>query len=108
MDERDNHSENDQDLHPNGYTEATNVEDFPIRNRKVIIHIRRRRWLDNNGKNVLFDTCPLSAKGTRLSPGLASFLKDNNGLMSGYRSLIGPDLLRRWRQYRTQLQESSE
>lgn len=38
----------------------------------------------------------------------ADFLKGNNGLLSGYRSLIGPDLLRRWRQSRAQLQESSE
>ncbi len=108
LDERDNRSADDNDLHPNGFTESSQVEDFSIRDRKVLLHIRRRRWLDKDGKSVLFDTCPLCAKGTRLSPGLASFLKGNNGLLSGYRSLIGPDLLRRWRQSRAQLQESSE
>ena len=108
LDERDNRSADDNDLHPNGFTESSQVEDFPIRDRKVLLHIRRRRWLDKDGKSVLFDTCPLCAKGTHLSPGLASFLKGNNGLLSGYRSLIGPDLLRRWRQSRAQLQESSE
>lgn len=108
LDERDNRSADDNDLHPNGFTESSQVEDFSIRDRKVLLHIRRRRWLDKDGKSVLSDTCPLCAKGTRLSTGLASFLKGNNGLLSGYRSLIGPDLLRRWRQSGAQLQESSE
>lgn len=56
LDERNNRSADDNDLHPNGFTESSQVEDFPIRDRK----------------------------------------------------LIGPDLLRRWRQSRAQLQESSE
>lgn len=98
LDERDNRSAEDQDLRPNGFIEASNVEDFPLRNRKVLLHICRRRWLDSNGKSILFDTCPLCANGTRLSPGLASFLKGNHGLLPSYRSLIRPDLLRRWRQ----------
>ena len=56
LDERDNRPADDNDLHPNGFTESSQVEDFPIRDRK----------------------------------------------------LIGPDLLRRWRQSGAQLQESSE
>ena len=98
LDELDNRSPKDRDLRPNGFTEATKVEDFPIRDRKVLLHIRRRRWLDFDGKNVLFNIYPLYAEGTRYSPGLAAFLKGNAGLESGYRSLIGEDLLRKWRQ----------
>lgn len=29
-----------------GFMEAANVTDFPIRDHKVILKIRRRRWLD--------------------------------------------------------------
>ena len=38
LDELDNRSSKDQDLRPNGFTEATKVEDFPIRDRKVLLH----------------------------------------------------------------------
>lgn len=44
LDERDNRSADDNDLQPNGFTESSQVEDFPIRDRKVLLHIRRRRW----------------------------------------------------------------
>lgn len=98
LDELDNRTSEEQDLRANGFTEPTNVEDFPIRDRKVLLHIRRRRWLDKDGKNVLLSTYPLYAEGTRYSPGLAAFLKGDDGLYAGYRSLIGENLLRQWRQ----------
>ena len=66
-------------LRPNGFTEETKVSDFPIRDRKVLLHIRRRRWLDSEGKNVIISTYPLVEQGTRYSPEFAAFLKEAAG-----------------------------
>ena len=46
LDERDNRSEDQMGLKPNGFTEATVIKDYPIRNRKVLLHVRRRRYLE--------------------------------------------------------------
>ena len=46
LDERDNRSEDQMELKPNGFTEATVIKDYPIRNRKVLLHVRRRRYLE--------------------------------------------------------------
>ena len=45
LDERDNRSEDQMGLKPNGFTEPTVIKDYPIRNRKVLLHVRRRRYL---------------------------------------------------------------
>ena len=45
------------DLHfePKGFMEAVEVTDFPIRDHKVILVLRRRRWIDiRTGKVSLF------------------------------------------------------
>lgn len=79
LDERDNRSVSDVLLTPNGFTEPTVVEDFPVRDRKFVLHIRRRRWKDEQGRNIILGTYPLAAEGTRISPEFAAFLKETNG-----------------------------
>lgn len=54
-------------LRPNGYTEATTVNDYPVRNRKLMLHVRRRRYSDRTGKNVLLNNYKASEDGTRLT-----------------------------------------
>lgn len=76
LDETDNRTSDMADLRPNGFTEETKVSDFPIRDRKVLLHIRRRRWLDSEGKNVIISTYPLVEQGTRYSPEFAAFFKE--------------------------------
>lgn len=77
LDERDNRTEGQmRKFKPNGFTEPTQVQDFPIRDRKTVLHIRRRRYLDNDGKSVLINNFDLSAKGTRYSHEFADFLKE--------------------------------
>ena len=76
LDEGDNRPSEIQGLSPNGFTEPTVVSDFPIRDRKVKLHIRRRRWLDEEGRNVLLCNYPLAAEGTRISEEFAAFLKE--------------------------------
>ena len=41
LDERDNRKEDQQDLRPNGFTEETVISDFPVRDRRVELRIRR-------------------------------------------------------------------
>ena len=61
LDERDNRTEDMQDLKPNGFTEPTILTDFPVRERRVELHIRRRRWFTPEGKNVILNVYPLVA-----------------------------------------------
>lgn len=78
LDEKDNRTEQLKSLRPNGFTEETVIDDFPVRNRKFILHVRRRRWLDADGHNVVLNVYQLTAEGTRLSEEFASFLKRNS------------------------------
>ena len=43
LDERDLRGEDWHDLKSNIFTESRQVSDFPIRDRKVVLHVRRRR-----------------------------------------------------------------
>ena len=44
LDERDLRDEVWHDPKPNGFTEAREFNDFPVREYKVVQHVRRRRW----------------------------------------------------------------
>ncbi|MEG1660795.1 MAG: hypothetical protein RR304_09575, partial [Bacteroides sp.] len=67
LDERDNRTSEYLGLIPNGFTEATVIHDYPVRNRKLVLHVRRRRYLDADKRNIILCNFPLSAEGTRLS-----------------------------------------
>ena len=71
------------DLHfeSNGFMDAVEVTDFPIRDHKVILVLRRRRWVDiRTGKSF---SLPLQidiiACGTRYSKEFGAFLKETYG-----------------------------
>ena len=83
LDERDNRTEDQQDLRPNGFTEPTTMSDFPVRDRRVELHIRRRRWLTPDGNSVILNIYPLVAEGTRYSVAFAEFLKKKLGYDPG-------------------------
>jgi len=67
-------------LSANGFYEESTIKDFPLRDRKVILHIRRRRWVDDVGKSYSRDW-DLVAEGTRYSREFASFLKEAFGYL---------------------------
>lgn len=67
-------------LSANGFYEESTIKDFPLRDRKVVLHIRRRRWLDTSGKSYS-RRWELVAEGTRYSKEFASFLKDAFGYL---------------------------
>jgi len=66
-----------------GFTEAIEVTDFPIRDHKVILVLRRRRWLDTRcGKSFILPL-KITADGTRYSKEFAAFLKETYGEIPG-------------------------
>jgi len=69
------------ELSPNGFYPASLVSDFPLRDRKVVLHVRRRRWVDPQGKSYS-STFNITAQGTRYSKEFASFLKEVFGYPS--------------------------
>lgn len=89
LDERDLRDVTWHDLQPNGFTEARLFNDFPQREHKVLLHVRRRRWLDHDRRNVILESLPLVAEGTCYSVEFADFLKKmvghlpSNGPMRG-------------------------
>ena len=78
LDENNLTPDNREDLRPNGFTLAKTFHDFPIRGQKVLLHGRRRRWLDIENHNVMseFD---FIQESTRCSRELADFLKEAFG-----------------------------
>ena len=64
-----------------GFMEAVNVTDFPIRDHKVILVIRRRRWTDlRTGKSFSLPiSLDIACKGTRYSKEFGAFLKETYG-----------------------------
>lgn len=79
LDERDNREGEQLGLKPNGFTEATVIKDYPIRNRKVLLHVRRRRYLDADGRNIILNQYPLTSDGTKVSVEFGLFFKDDHG-----------------------------
>jgi hypothetical protein len=67
-------------LLPNGFYEESMLKDFPLRDKKVVLHIRRRRWIDVEGKSYS-RRWDLVAEGTRYSKEFASFLKEAFGYL---------------------------
>jgi len=67
-------------LFPNGFYEESTLKDFPLRDKKVVLHIRRRRWVDAQG-NSYSRRWDLAAEGTRYSKEFAFFLKEAFGYL---------------------------
>ena len=70
-----------EDVHfeSKGFTSPANITDFPIRDHKVVLVIRRRRWVDlRSGKSFVLPL-KLTAEGTRYSKSFAAFLKETYG-----------------------------
>ena len=74
LDEKDITPEGHTDLIPNGFYEESCMNDFPIREYRTVLHVRRRRWKDADGKSVSKDW-QMVAKGTRYSKEFATFFK---------------------------------
>lgn len=64
-----------------GFMETVSVTDFPIRDHKVLLKIRRRRWTDTRtGKSCSIPiNLDVVCKGTRYSKEFGAFLKETYG-----------------------------
>ena len=78
LEERDEYR-TPQDGHtyrPNGFYEASKVRDFPLRDKRVTLLIKRRRWVDETTGKSVGNSYDLTADGTRHSVEFAAFLKE--------------------------------
>lgn len=78
-------------LSPNGFYAESCINDFPIRDHRTVLHVRRRRWKDGDG-NSYSKNWELTAQGTRHSKEFAAFLKELLGYIPDY-SKITPETL---------------
>ena len=62
-----------------GFIAPVTITDFPIRDHKVLLILRRRRWLDiRTGKSFILPL-NIAAEGTRYSKEFAAFFKETYG-----------------------------
>lgn len=69
----------DRKLHSKGFYPQTRIQDFPIREHKVMLSIKRRRWEDPDTGEIVSRNWDLVMKGTRLTKEFAAFLKGTLG-----------------------------
>ena len=62
-----------------GFMEAVSVTDFPIRDHKVVLKLRRRRWKNKQTGESFVEQFSVNEKGTRYSKEFAAFLKETYG-----------------------------
>jgi hypothetical protein len=64
------------DYESKGFTKAVEIADFPIRDRAVFLHVRRRKWIDRQTGKVVSRTWDLTAHGTKYTKEFGAFLKE--------------------------------
>lgn len=67
----------------NGFYESSRINDFPIRDKKVTLVVKRRRWIDKSTGKSVGNKYTLTAEGTRHSKEFAAFLKGIFGQLPG-------------------------
>ena len=72
-----------------GFMDSVEVTDFPIRDHKVVLHVRRRRWLTAAGRNIILDRYSLLADNTSYSKEFADVLKKIFGYLPDNGPLAG-------------------
>ncbi len=68
-----------QTLHSKGFLPATRVQDFPIRDNKVVLDIKRRCWEVPSTGETVARNWDLVMQGARLTKEFALFLKEALG-----------------------------
>jgi hypothetical protein len=59
-----------------GFFDEVTIQDFPIRGHQVFLHVKRRRWLNEDSGKVVYRNWEVIAKGTRITNDFAAFLKE--------------------------------
>lgn len=58
-----------------GFYPSTDINDFPIRDKRLLLRLRRRRWQDKTTGLPFVRDLSLVASGTHLTHDFAAFLK---------------------------------
>ena len=64
-----------EELASKGFHSSIEIQDFPLRRRKVFLHVRRRKWQIKTTGKIISRDWDLVAKGTHLTQDFAIFLK---------------------------------
>ena len=84
LDERMNRAYQEREEYESlGFMEAVSVTDFPIRDHKVVLKLRRRRWKNKQTGESFVERISVTEKGTRYSKEFAAFLKETYGDIPG-------------------------
>lgn len=59
-----------------GFHDEISIQDFPLRSKRVYLHIKRRRWTDKQSNAIVQRNWNLVAKGSRMTEEFAVFLKE--------------------------------
>ncbi len=70
------HSE--KELESKGFYNEESMTDFPLRGKRCILKLRRRKWIDKKSKKIINRDWSLVANGTRITSEFAAFLKELN------------------------------
>jgi transposase len=65
----------EKELESKGFIEAIHITDFPIRDKQVILRVRRRKWREKKTGKTYSRNWELKAEGTSYTKEFASFLK---------------------------------
>lgn len=80
LDERMNaYLQKSENYESKGFMDAVRITDFPIRDHKVILVLRRRRWRNKETGETFVDRISVTESGTRYSKEFAAFLKETYG-----------------------------
>jgi hypothetical protein len=66
----------DKPLESKGFLPSKKIHDFPIRDRAVVLEVRRRIWKDTFTEKTYSRSWELTAEGTSYSKEFAAFLKE--------------------------------
>jgi hypothetical protein len=75
-----------EEMESKGFHQESVIKDFPLRDKALYLHVRRRRWLNRRTGELVSRDWNLVAKGTHYTQGFASFLKE----LVGYLPNSGP------------------
>ncbi len=68
--------ENKRIIIADGFHKTITIQDFPLRGNTVYLHVKRRRWIDKDTKEIIQRDWNLVAQGTRMTTEFAAFLKE--------------------------------
>lgn len=67
---------NNDKLLSKGFLPETCIQDFPLRGKKVLLYIKRRRWVNTVTNDIVLRDWNLVQSGMRITSEFASFLKE--------------------------------